>query len=438
MKKVAFHTLGCKVNQYETEAMEEMFEEAGYELVEFTKPADIYIVNTCTVTNIADKKSRQMLSKARKNNDKAIIVAVGCYAQMAKEKLLNDNNIDIVIGSNNKNKVVELVEKYIHDGTKMNIVEDIGKTTEYENILITKVNDKTRAYIKIQDGCNQFCSYCIIPFTRGRIRSREATDIIQEVKNLATKGYHEIVLTGIHIASYGKDLVDTTLINLLIELNKIEGIYRIRLGSLEPNLITEQFMNELSKLTKICPHFHLSLQSGCDTVLKRMNRKYTTDEFFEKVNIIRKTYNSASITTDIIVGFPDETDEEFMETISFVNKIKFANIHVFKYSQRDGTKAAKMPNQIAPSIKATRSNILGKDKEKLQHNFLKHFINREVEVLFEEDIIIDGKRYLYGFTDNYIRVRINSNKDLKNKLINTKVKSIENGILIVDNLNSNI
>ncbi|MCT4598785.1 MAG: tRNA (N(6)-L-threonylcarbamoyladenosine(37)-C(2))-methylthiotransferase MtaB [Vallitalea sp.] len=438
MKKVAFHTLGCKVNQYETEAMEEMFEEAGYELVEFTKPADIYIVNTCTVTNIADKKSRQMLSKARKNNDKAIIVAVGCYAQMAKEKLLNDNNIDIVIGSNNKNKVVELVEKYIHDGTKMNIVEDIGKTTEYENILITKVNDKTRAYIKIQDGCNQFCSYCIIPYTRGRIRSREATDIIQEVKNLATKGYHEIVLTGIHIASYGKDLVDTTLINLLIELNKIEGIYRIRLGSLEPNLITEQFIDELSNLTKICPHFHLSLQSGCDTVLKRMNRKYTTDEFFEKVNIIRKTYNSASITTDIIVGFPDETDEEFMETISFVNKIKFANIHVFKYSQRDGTKAAQMPNQIDPSIKATRSNILGKDKEKLQHNFLKHFVNKEVEVLFEEDIIIDGKRYLYGFTDNYIRVRINSNKDLKNKLINTKVKSIENGILIVDNLNSNI
>lgn len=432
MKKVAFHTLGCKVNQYETEAMEEMFEEAGYKLVEFNKPADIYIVNTCTVTNIADKKSRQMLSRARKNNEKAIIIAVGCYAQMAKEKLLNDNNIDIVIGSNNKNKVVELVEKYIHDGTKMNIVDDIGKTTEYENIWITKVNDKTRAYIKIQDGCNQFCSYCIIPYTRGRIRSREATDIIQEVKNLAIKGYHEIVLTGIHIASYGKDLVDTTLIDLLTELNKIEGIYRIRLGSLEPNLITEQFINDLSKLNKICPHFHLSLQSGCDTVLKRMNRKYTTDEFYDKVNIIRKTYIFASITTDIIVGFPGETDEEFMQTISFINKIKFSNIHVFKYSQRDGTKAAIMSNQINPTIKSNRSNILVKDKNKMQHNFLQHFIEKEVEVLFEEDTIIDGKRYLFGFTDNYIRVKINSNKDLKNKIINTKVLSVEKGILIVE------
>lgn len=430
MKKVAFHTLGCKVNQYETEAMEELFEKSGYQIVDFREIADIYVVNTCTVTNVADKKSRQMLSKAKHNNEGAIIVAVGCYAQIAKDKLIKDNNIDLVIGSNNKNKIVDLVEEYIHEGNKINVVEDIGKTTEYEDILITKVNDKTRAYIKIQDGCNQFCSYCIIPYTRGRIRSREMSSVIKEVNTLASNGYHEIVLTGIHIASYGKDLTNTSLIELLMRLNEIDGILRIRLGSLEPNLITEEFISQLSKLNKVCPHFHLSLQSGCDATLKRMNRKYTTETFYNKVEIIRKAYENPSITTDIIVGFPGETDEEFDSTLDFVRKIRFSGIHVFKYSMREGTPAAARDDQIDPRVKTERSHTLTNVQSKIREEFLNSFINKEVEVLFEEESMIDEKKCYYGFTDNYIKVKVFSDNNIRNLQLSTKIIKIQNDNLV--------
>ncbi|QUH31009.1 tRNA (N(6)-L-threonylcarbamoyladenosine(37)-C(2))-methylthiotransferase MtaB [Vallitalea guaymasensis] len=430
MKKVAFHTLGCKVNQYETEAMEELFEKSGYQIVDFREIADIYVVNTCTVTNVADKKSRQMLSKAKHNNEGAIIVAVGCYAQIAKDKLIKDNNIDLVIGSNNKNKIVDLVEEYIHEGNKINVVEDIGKTTEYEDILITKVNDKTRAYIKIQDGCNQFCSYCIIPYTRGRIRSREMSSVIKEVNTLASNGYHEIVLTGIHIASYGKDLTNTSLIELLMRLNEIDGILRIRLGSLEPNLITEEFISQLSKLNKVCPHFHLSLQSGCDATLKRMNRKYTTEIFNNKVEIIRKAYENPSITTDIIVGFPGETDEEFDSTLDFVRKIRFSGIHVFKYSMREGTPAAARDDQIDPRVKTERSHTLTNVQSKIREEFLNSFINKEVEVLFEEESMIDEKKCYYGFTDNYIKVKVFSDNNIRNLQLSTKIIKIQNDNLV--------
>lgn len=430
MKKVAFHTLGCKVNQYETEAMEELFEKSGYQIVDFREIADIYVVNTCTVTNVADKKSRQMLSKAKHNNEGAIIVAVGCYAQIAKDKLIKDNNIDLVIGSNNKNKIVDLVEEYIHEGNKINVVEDIGKTTEYEDILITKVNDKTRAYIKIQDGCNQFCSYCIIPYTRGRIRSREMSSVIKEVNTLASNGYHEIVLTGIHIASYGKDLTNTSLIELLMRLNEIDGILRIRLGSLEPNLITEEFISQLSKLNKVCPHFHLSLQSGCDATLKRMNRKYTTETFYNKVEIIRKAYENPSITTDIIVGFPGEIDEEFDSTLDFVRKIRFSGIHVFKYSMREGTPAAARDDQIDPRVKTERSHTLTNVQSKIREEFLNSFINKEVEVLFEEESMIDEKKCYYGFTDNYIKVKVFSDNNIRNLQLSTKIIKIQNDNLV--------
>ncbi|WP_304942060.1 tRNA (N(6)-L-threonylcarbamoyladenosine(37)-C(2))-methylthiotransferase MtaB [Vallitalea guaymasensis] len=430
MKKVAFHTLGCKVNQYETEAMEELFEKSGYQIVDFREIADIYVVNTCTVTNVADKKSRQMLSKAKHNNEGAIIVAVGCYAQIAKDKLIKDNNINLVIGSNNKNKIVDLVEEYIHEGNKINVVEDIGKTTEYEDILITKVNDKTRAYIKIQDGCNQFCSYCIIPYTRGRIRSREMSSVIKEVNTLASNGYHEIVLTGIHIASYGKDLTNTSLIELLMRLNEIDGILRIRLGSLEPNLITEEFISQLSKLNKVCPHFHLSLQSGCDATLKRMNRKYTTETFYNKVEIIRKAYENPSITTDIIVGFPGETDEEFDSTLDFVRKIRFSGIHVFKYSMREGTPAAARDDQIDPRVKTERSHTLTNVQSKIREEFLNSFINKEVEVLFEEESMIDEKKCYYGFTDNYIKVKVFSDNNIRNLQLSTKIIKIQNDNLV--------
>ncbi|GMQ56803.1 tRNA (N(6)-L-threonylcarbamoyladenosine(37)-C(2))-methylthiotransferase MtaB [Vallitalea sediminicola] len=429
-KLVSTHTLGCKVNQYETEAMEELFEKAGYEIVNFRDIADIYVVNTCTVTNVADKKSRQMLSKAKHNNEGAIIIAVGCYAQIAKDKLIKDNNIDLVIGSNNKNKIVSLVEEYMHKGNKINVVEDIGKTTEYEDILITKVNDKTRAYIKIQDGCNQFCSYCIIPYTRGRIRSREIPSIIKEVNTLASKGYHEIVLTGIHLASYGKDLDNTSLVDLLVILNDIDGILRIRLGSLEPTLITDDFISEISKLNKICPHFHLSLQSGCDATLKRMNRKYTTEDFNKNVEIIRNTYDNPSITTDIIVGFPGETDEEFNNTLDFVRKISFSGIHVFKYSMRKGTKAAERNDQIDPRIKTERSHILTNVQSKIREKFFKGFINKEVEVLYEEEYIMDGKKCYHGFTDNYIKVKVFSDNNIQNKQLSTKIIKIEDENLV--------
>jgi len=364
-KTAAFLTLGCKVNSYETEAIRGMFEAAGYEIVDFKELADVYVVNTCTVTNIADRKSRQMLHQARKRNPEAIIAAVGCYVQAKEEELLNDSSVDLVIGNNRKSEIVRLVEKYISDKNSYNMVVDIDEEKEYEDLHIISTMERTRAFIKIQDGCNRFCSYCIIPYVRGRVRSRDEEDILAEINKLAGMGYKEFVLTGIHISSYGtdgkikkEDNDDMPLAKLIKAISVIPGVERIRLGSLEPRIITEAFVKEMAGVKQFCPHFHLSLQSGSDSVLMRMNRKYTAEEYEEKVRLIRKYFDIPAFTTDVIVGFPGETEEEFKETLDFVQRIGFSHIHVFKYSKREGTIAAKMPNQIPEAIKQQRSNEL--------------------------------------------------------------------------------
>lgn len=429
MRKVAFHTLGCKVNQYETEAMEELFEKANYNIVSFSEVADIYIVNTCTVTNIADKKSRQMLSKAKKMNEDAIIVAVGCYAQIAEKKLKENNNIDIIIGNTKKNEVVSIVENYINDSTLKNEIIDISDSIEYEELWISKINEKTRVYIKIQDGCNRFCSYCIIPYTRGRVRSRLKESIIKEVQNVVNNGYKEIVLTGIHLASYKAPNYD--LIDLIEDLNTINGLERIRLGSLEPNIITDEFVNRLKNTEKICPHFHLSLQSGSDSILNRMNRKYNTSVFFEKVTMLRKTFYNPSITTDVIVGFPGETDEEFIETMEFIRKAAFSDIHIFKYSKREGTKAASMKSQINSKIKNERSKLLEEVNKANRMQYMNIFLNKEVEILFEEVITIQDSEYYLGHSKNYLKVVVpKSKEDYINKIFNVKINKILNEYLV--------
>lgn len=430
MTKVGLHTLGCKVNQYETEAVKQMFTDKGYEIVSFSDKADIYIVNTCTVTNIADKKSRQMLSRARKINDEAIIVAVGCYAQIAEKELKENNDIDLIIGNTKKNNIVNIVEAYINHHNKMSTVEDISVNKDYEDLWLTKINEKTRATIKIQDGCNQFCSYCIIPYVRGRVRSREVSSILKEVNEIVRNGYKEIVLTGIHLASYGIEFNDYKLIDLLEELNAISGLERIRLGSLEPNLITQAFVDRLEKVTKICQHFHLSLQSGCDETLKRMNRKYTTDDYYNSVMRLRRVFDNPSITTDIIVGFPGETDEEFETTINFVNKVKFADIHIFKYSPRQGTKAAESKDQIRNDIKSSRSKILTEYKIKLYHEYLNKYLGEQVSVLFEKEVEINKEQYWVGHTKNYLKVYTAEVKDLENSSVNVVIKdAFEDGLL---------
>ena len=371
-KTVAFCTLGCKVNQYETDAMRGSFEAEGYEVKEFSQEASVYVINTCTVTNMADRKSRQMMHRAKKKNPDGIIVAVGCYVQAAKEQLEEDTLIDLVIGNNMKSQVVQIVEQYIQDNRHTEdrdaYVADIAHSHEYETMHIEMVSEHTRAYIKIQDGCNQFCSYCIIPYARGRVRSRKMEDILQEVRNLTANGYKEIVLTGIHISSYGLDFEHTAdeqedygpfknsaLIDLIEALSGIEGLERIRLGSLEPRIITENFVRRLCKVPQICPHFHLSLQSGCDETLKRMNRHYTTALYLEKCGILRQYFDRPALTTDVIVGFPGETEEEFAQTERFLETVHFSDMHIFKYSKRRGTKAADMPNQIDPQIQSVRS-----------------------------------------------------------------------------------
>ena len=391
MKTVAFHTLGCKVNTYETEAMQQLMESAGYRCVEFGERADVYIVNTCSVTNIADRKSRQMLHRARKMNEDAIVVAAGCYVESAKNKIDEDLSIDIIVGNNNKNDIVNIINEYLQDKIKNKFIIDINKETEYEEFNISKINDHTRAFIKVQDGCNQFCSYCIIPFTRGRVRSRKMENIIDEVKSLSASGYKEIVLTGIHLSSYGVDFLDESynkrmekltqteesdeefvtkneLLCLIENIANISGIERVRIGSLEPRIIQENFIKSLSKIDKFCPHFHLSLQSGCDKTLKSMNRKYTADEFYEGVKLIRKYFASPAITTDIIVGFPGETKKDFEESKTFVEKVKFYETHIFPYSIREGTKAANMP-QVDGNEKVRRANILNEINLKNQKEF---------------------------------------------------------------------
>jgi threonylcarbamoyladenosine tRNA methylthiotransferase MtaB len=409
MKTVAFCTLGCKVNQYETNAMMQKMIEAGYEVVDFETKADIYIINTCTVTNMADKKSRQMLRRVKEINPEAILVAVGCYAQVAKEKLEQIPEIDLILGINEKNDIV----KYVEQASKNTYVSDVLHQTEFLDFGDVTYTEKTRAVIKVQDGCNQFCSYCIIPYARGRIRSRKPESVIKEITDVAKEGIKEVVITGIHIASYGKDFnTEYRLIDLLEEIQKVDGIQRIRLGSLEPTLITEEFVTRLKKLSKICDHFHLSLQSGCDETLKRMNRKYTTDQFRHVVELLRNAYPEVHLTTDVIVGFPGETEEEFNKTYEFLKEIKFYKMHVFKYSPRSGTVAAKMPNQIDGNIKEERSNKLIELSDENEKEYNQKYIGKEVEVLLEER---EGE-YLKGHTTNYMVVKMKTNENLENTI----------------------
>jgi MiaB-like tRNA modifying enzyme len=433
-KTAAFLTLGCKVNSYETEAIRGMFEAAGYETVDFKEVADVYVVNTCTVTNIADRKSRQMLHQARKRNSDAVIVAVGCYVQAKEEELLHDSSVDLVIGNNRKSEIVNLVEHYLSEKDKDNnkIVVDIGKEKDYEELSIISGMERTRAFIKIQDGCNRFCSYCIIPYVRGRVRSRNEEDIIKEIRKLADSGYKEFVLTGIHISSYGTDRLNYTedgykempLAKLIKAISGIPGVERIRLGSLEPGIITEAFVKEIAGIRQFCPHFHLSLQSGSNTVLMRMNRKYTCEEYENKVELIRKYFEIPAFTTDVIVGFPGETDEEFRETLDFVQRIGFSHIHVFKYSKREGTKAAKMPNQIPEEIKHQRSNELISVAKKMSMDYKALFLGRIEKILFEEEAEIDGNIYQIGHNERYQKFALSSGENLINRIIPVKAEKM--------------
>lgn len=432
MLKAALHNLGCKVNAYETEAMAQILEKNGYEIVPFSDIADVYIVNTCSVTNMADRKSRQMLHKAKKMNEDAVVVAAGCYVQTATEKLLEDLSVDILIGNNKKKDIVEELQKYFDDNKYNKNVIDINATNEYEELELATVTEHTRAYIKIQDGCNQFCSYCIIPYARGRIRSREFDNIKQEVTELAQKGFKEIVLTGIHLSSYGNN--ENKLIDVVEMIAGIEGVERIRLGSLEPNIVTENFAKRLAKVDKICPHFHLSMQSGCDNTLKRMNRHYTSDEYFEKCELLRKYFDNPAFTTDVIVGFPGETQEDYEISREFVKKVRFSELHVFKYSKRDGTVAAKMENQIPEPVKTERSEDLIKVGENLTMEYRRKFIGKKVSVLFEEIINVAGENYWVGHTKEYIKVIMKSDKDISGDIKNVSLIGFANECLNCENI----
>ena len=422
-KKAALHNLGCKVNAYETEAMQEMLEKAGYEIVPFKEGADVYVINTCTVTNIADRKSRQMLHRARKMNPDAVVVAAGCYVQ-AQDGKGQDPCIDIVLGNNHKKDLVRILDEYAAERASAAEIEDISRTREYESLHLTKPGDHTRAYIKVQDGCNQFCTYCIIPYARGRVRSRVMEDVLREVRELAEGGYKEVVLTGIHLSSYGIDFDrERHLLELIRAVHEVDGIERIRLGSLEPGIITEEFARELSRIPEICPHFHLSLQSGCDATLKRMNRRYTSAEYAEKCRILRKYFDDPALTTDVIVGFPGETEEEFRASYDFVDSIDFYETHIFKYSRRNGTKAAVMPDQVSEQVKAERSAAMIGLGERKRAAYEKQYVGREVEVLVEEDAVVDGRCVQVGHTKEYIKVALESNEDLKNRIVKVRIEN---------------
>lgn len=408
MKRAALHNLGCKVNAYETEAMQQRLEAAGYEIVPFGEEADVYIINTCTVTNIADRKSRQMLHKAKKRNPQAIVVAAGCYVQTSKEVCEADEAIDIIVGNNRKHEIVQMIEDFEAQRRSETMI-DINLTNEYEDMPLARVENHTRAYIKVQDGCNQFCTYCIIPFARGRVRSRKAASVCKEVIALGEQGYKEVVLTGIHLSSYGVDFEEgeqETLLSLIRRLHEIQGIERIRLGSLEPRIMTEEFVAAIHSLPKVCPHFHLSLQSGCDSVLKRMNRRYRASEYYEKCELLRKYYENPAITTDVIVGFPGETEEEFAVTEKFLEKVNFFEMHIFKYSKRTGTKAAVMPKQVEEQVKTERSNRLIQLEEKMSMAYREQFIGQEKEVLMEEIVLINGNSFWIGHTMEYVKVAV--------------------------------
>lgn len=449
MKNVALHNLGCKVNAYEIDVMQQKLAEKGYNIVPFDKEADIYIINTCTVTNIADRKSRQMLHRAKAKNPEAVVVAVGCYVQTGKEDVEKDPAIDLAVGNNRKSDIVEILETFLKEREESRCVEDvqaeepvtsmqgmdvidINAPCEYEDMTLTQTAEHTRAYIKIQDGCNQFCTYCIIPYARGRVRSRRMEEVLKEIQGLADKGYQEIVFTGIHISSYGVDFKDgTTLMTLLEKVNEIPGITRIRLGSLEPRIVTEEFAQKLGKMSKICPHFHLSLQSGCDATLKRMNRHYTAGEYFECVERLRKNFDHPAITTDVIVGFPGETEEEFAETKEFLEKIEFYEMHVFRYSKRQGTVAAGMKDQVPESLKAERSNELLLMEKEQSKDFRARYINEVEEVLFEETKSFDGKEYQIGHTTRYVKIAKEATEDLSNKLIKGRITDFLNDEILL-------
>ncbi len=453
MKSVALHNLGCKVNSYEIEVMQQMLQEKGYTIVPFDEIADIYIVNTCTVTNIADRKSRQMLHRAKQKNPNALVVAVGCYVQTGREEVEQDPCIDLAIGNNRKKDLAAILEEYLGEAVTTTTVIDINHTAEYEEMTLKQTAEHTRAYIKIQDGCNQFCSYCVIPYARGRVRSRRAEDIMKEITGMAQAGYREIVLTGIHISSYGIDFDEeawkrgesisvlkedeerrdysgsSKLIDLLERIHDIEGIERIRIGSLEPRIITEETAARMAALPKLCPHFHLSLQSGCDATLRRMNRKYTSEEYAESVALLRKVFDHPAITTDVIVGFPGETEEEFAQTKAFLEQISFFEMHIFKYSKRAGTRAAVMPDQVPDQVKTARSaELLAMEKEQSKR-FRAHYIGRKAEVLLEETKQIGGREYVLGHTGDYVKVAVPVAESGRQPLTNTVVCGRVEGFL---------
>lgn len=431
MLNVSFITLGCKVNQFESEAMMELFEKEGFKIIPACDKSDIFIINTCAVTKESDRKSRQLINKAKRMNKNAIVAAVGCSVQLNSERISEETSVDIVIGTKNKSEIARLIKDKLNNLDVKTIVDKFKPHESFEELSISKEHDKTRANIKIQDGCNQFCTYCIIPYVRGPIRSRDSEDIVKEVRNLSENGYKEVVINGIHISSYGKDInKENALISLIENINSIDGnaqngIERIRLGSLEPNIITEEFIQRLSKLDKACDHFHLSLQSGSDTVLQRMNRRYTASEYKEKVDLIRKYMPNSGITTDIIVGFPGETEKEFNETLEFVKKINFSRIHVFKYSIREGTKAATFENQVDEKIKAERSKKLIKLADELAQNFMQHMVGETVSVLIEKK----SEDKYEGYTTNYIRTVVESSTDIDNKIIQVKVIKANNDFI---------
>lgn len=434
MRKAALHNLGCKVNAYETESMQQLLEQAGYEIVPFEEIADIYVVNTCSVTNIADRKSRQMLHRARKRNPDSVVVAAGCYVQTAGQQVIDDA-IDILIGNNKKHELPELLnqffavrkeagqneEKEQEKSPTIVAVENIAEEPAYESMSLSHTAEHTRAFIKVQDGCNQFCSYCIIPYARGRVRSRETEEVLREVERLGANGYQEVVLTGIHLSSYGVDL-GTDLITLVEKVHEVPGIARIRLGSLEPKIVTEEFAIRLAMMPKICPHFHLSLQSGCDTVLQRMNRKYTCHEYENSCEILRKYFTHPAITTDVIVGFPGETEEEFQETRRFLKKIGFFEIHIFKYSLRKGTRAAVMEHQVPETVKNIRSETLFSDLVPMNEAFLDWYLGRQAEVLLEERVSLGGKEYFLGHTKEYVKIAVPISEEMDESLINKVVR----------------
>lgn len=421
--KAALHNLGCKVNAYETEAMQQILEEAGYEIVPFSEYADVYVINTCSVTNMADRKSRQMLHRAKKQNPDAIVVGAGCYVQTKEAQALVDESIDIVIGNNKKHELVPLLREYEASHRKMACVADINHEKQaYEELSLSRTAEHTRAFIKVQDGCNQFCTYCIIPFARGRVRSRELPGVLQEIRTLAKIGYREVVLTGIHLSSYGVDNGES-LLHLIEAVHELEGIERIRLGSLEPRIVTDAFAKRLSELPKICPHFHLSLQSGCDTVLSRMNRRYDTAEYEVGCALLRRYFEHPAITTDVIVGFPGETDEEFETTERYLERIHFYEMHIFQYSRREGTKAAAMPDQVPETVKKERSEKLLALGHRMSEEFRRYYLGRQVTALLEEEFLYDGKRYYTGYTKEYVKVAVETEKDLSNTFVTGTLKT---------------